>query len=114
MLRVMGASSLAITLNLYIMDHIHRTEFIRAESMRMAWSMIAWTCGPTLGVVLYGEFGILAPNLLVIVFALLLLAMFWYFRLTDNPVIRPGRTQAPARWPISAASSASRASGSHG
>lgn len=94
LLRVMGASSLAITLNLYIMDHIHRTEFIRAESMRMAWSMIAWTCGPTLGVVLYSRFGILAPNLVVIFFAVLLLATFWYFRLTDNPVIRPGRTPA--------------------
>lgn len=92
--RVMGASSIAITLNLYIMDHIHRTEFIRAESLRMAWSMVAWTSGPTLGVILYARFGIVAPNLLVIFFSLLLLSMFWYFRLTDNPVIRPGRTPA--------------------
>ena len=42
--RVMGASALSITLNLYIMDHIRKTEFMQAESLRMTWSMIAWTC----------------------------------------------------------------------
>ena len=39
--RVMGASALAITLNLYIMDHIHKTELMEAESLRMAWSTLA-------------------------------------------------------------------------
>ena len=48
--RVMGASALAITLNLYIMDHIRKTEVMQAESLRMAWSMLGWTAGPTLGV----------------------------------------------------------------
>ena len=37
--RVIGASAVSITLNLYIMDHIRRTEFTHAESVRMAWSM---------------------------------------------------------------------------
>lgn len=92
--RVMGASALAITLNLYIMDHIRKTEFIQAESLRMAWSMIAWTSGPTLGVVLYTRFGILAPHLLVIGFAVTLLCLFWYFRMSDNALIRPGKTPA--------------------
>jgi predicted MFS family arabinose efflux permease len=90
LLRVMGASSLAITLNLYIMDHIRRTEVMRSESIRMAWSMLAWTGGPTLGILLYTHFGILAPHLLVIAFAAVLLALFWYFRLSDNSAIRPG------------------------
>ena len=92
--RVMGASALAITLNLYIMDHIRKTEFMQSESLRMAWSMIAWTSGPTLGVFLYTRFGILAPHLLVIAFAATLLCLFWYFRLSDNALIRPGRTPA--------------------
>ncbi|MDQ6438233.1 MFS transporter [Mesorhizobium sp. LHD-90] len=94
LLRVMGASALAITLNLYIMDHIRRADVMQSESLRMAWSMAAWTGGPTLGVFLYTRFGIVAPHLVVVGFALTLLVLFWYFRLTDNAQIRPGRTRA--------------------
>lgn len=93
LLRVMGTSALAITTNLYIMDHIRKTEFMQSESLRMAWSMAAWTGGPTIGVLLYTRFGILAPHLLVLAFAVILLALFWYFRLSDNPHIRPGKTR---------------------
>ena len=92
--RVMGASALAITLNLYIMDHIRKTEVMQAESLRMAWSMLGWTAGPTLGVVLYSRYGIVAPHLVVIGFAVVLLVMFWRYRLSDNPLIRPGKTRA--------------------
>jgi MFS family permease len=91
--RVVGAGALAITLNLYIMDHIKRADFIKAESLRMASSMIAWTGGPTLGVFLYTQFGIAAAHGSVAVFCMVLLALFWYFRLGDNPVIRPGKTR---------------------
>ena len=94
LLRVMGASALAITLNLYIMDHIRKADVMQSESMRMAWSMVAWTGGPTLGVFLYTRFGIVAPHLVVVAFAMTLLVLFWYFRLTDNAQIRPGRTRA--------------------
>ena len=59
----------------------------------MAWSMSAWTTGPTMGVLLYTHFGILAPHLLVMSFACILLALFWYYRLSDNTVIRPGKTR---------------------
>ena len=92
--RVMGASALAITLNLYIMDHIRKADFIQSESLRMAWSTLAWTGGPTLGVFLYTEFGIAAAHGVVALFSLLLLALFWYFRLSDNQLIRPGKTRA--------------------
>jgi MFS family permease len=97
--RVMGASALSITLNLYIMDYIRKTEFMQAESLRMAWSTLAWTCGPLLGVFLYTRFGLLAAHGVVALFAAILLALFWYFRLGDNPVIRPGKTppQNPLR-----------------
>ena len=91
--RVMGASALAITLNLYIMDHIHKTELMEAESLRMAWSTLAWTGGPTLGVLLYTQFGILAAHGVVVLFSVILLVLFWIFRLGDNPLIRPGKTR---------------------
>lgn len=91
--RVMGASALGITLNLYIMDHIKKTEFMRSESLRMAWSMFGWTAGPTLGILLYTHFGIVAPHAAVIAFSTVLLALFWYYRLGDNKLIRPGKTR---------------------
>ena len=91
--RVMGASALGITLNLYIMDHIKKTEFMRSESLRMAWSMLGWTAGPTLGILLYTHFGIVAPHAAVIGFCTVLLALFWYYRLGDNRQIRPGKTR---------------------
>ncbi len=91
--RVMGASALSITLNLYIMDHIRKTDLMQAESLRMAWSMIAWTSGPTLGIFLYTRYGIYAAHGAVAVFALCLLALFWYYRLGDNPMIVPGKSR---------------------
>jgi predicted MFS family arabinose efflux permease len=66
---------------------------MQAESLRMAWSTLAWTCGPLLGVFLYTRFGILAAHGVVALFALILLALFWHFRLGDNELIRPGKTQ---------------------
>ena len=98
--RVMGASALSITLNLYIMDHIRKADFTRSESLRMALSMIAWTGGPTLGIFLYTHYGIYAAHGAVAVFALCLLALFWYYRLSDNPMIAAGKGQ-----PISKSSS---------
>jgi len=92
--RVMGASALSITLNLYIMDHIRKSDFTRSESLRMALSMIAWTCGPTLGIFLYTHYGIYAAHGAVAVFAFGLLALFWYYRLSDNPMIAAGKSRA--------------------
>lgn len=91
LLRVMGASALSITLNLYIMDHIRKTEFVSAESARMAWSTLGWTGGPALGVFLYSHYGLWAAHFVVLVSATILLALFWYFRLSDNIAIRPGK-----------------------
>lgn len=92
--RVMGASALSITLNLYIMDHIRKTDFMRSESLRVAWSMLAWTGGPTLGIILYTRFGVYGAHGAVAVFAMLLLALFWFYRLSDNPMIAAGKSRA--------------------
>jgi MFS family permease len=93
LLRVMGASALSITLNLYIMDHIAKTRFIESESLRMAFSTLAWTGGPTIGVLLYTHFGLWAAHGVVILFCTILLALFWYFRLSEDRAIRPGPTR---------------------
>ena len=92
--RVMGASALSITLNLYIMDHIRKTDFMQAESLRMALSMFAWTGGPTLGIWLYTRYGVYVAHGAVAVFALCLLALFWFYRLSDNTMIAPGKSRA--------------------
>ncbi|MFC5386436.1 MFS transporter [Aquamicrobium segne] len=92
--RVVGSSALSITLNLYIMDHIRKTEFIRTESLRMAWSTFAWTGGPTLGILLYTHYGIYAAHGAVAVLVFILLAMFWYYRLSDNEMIVAGKNRA--------------------
>jgi MFS family permease len=89
--RSIGAGALSITLNLYIMDHIRKTEFVQAESIRMAWSTFGWTAGPVIGVLLYSNFGLYAAHGVSALFALVLLSLFWFYRLTENAVIRPGR-----------------------
>ena len=93
--RVMGASALSITLNLYIMDHIRKTEFMQAESLRMAWSMLGWTARPDARRLSLYALRHLSPRMArSALFALILLALFWYYRLGDNPLIRPGKTPA--------------------
>jgi MFS family permease len=98
-LRIIGAGALSITLNLYIMDHIRRQEFVRTESLKLAVSTFAWMAGPTLGVFLYQRYGLAVAHGTVAVFALALTACFWWFRLSDNKAIRPGRLkpQSPLR-----------------
>ncbi|MGE0501900.1 MAG: MFS transporter [Rhizobiaceae bacterium] len=90
-LRIAGASALSITLNLYIMDHIRKTEFVAAESLRLAWSTLGWTAGPAFGVMLYANVGLPAAHGMAAFFAFVLLGFFWYFRLGDNQLIRPGK-----------------------
>jgi MFS family permease len=92
LLRVFGTACLNVTLNLYLMDSIPRQQFVRTESLRMTLGTIAWTAGPGLGVWLYSEFGLLAAHGWSAAWASLLIAVFWCFRLSDDPGIRPARS----------------------
>ena len=56
LLRVTGVVIMAICLNLYVLDHIAKTELNRAEPKRVFYSAIAWTVAPGLGTFLYAEF----------------------------------------------------------
>jgi MFS family permease len=88
--RVFGASTLSIILNLYIMEFIPRHQLVRSESLRLALSTLSWTIGPAFGVWLYTEFGPAAPFAWSAAWALALIPIFWFFRLSSNPAISPG------------------------
>jgi MFS family permease len=89
-LRVFGAATLAIVLNLYIMEYIPKQGVVKAESLRLALSTVSWSAGPAFGVWLYVRFGPLAPYLWSGAWALILIAIFWYFRLSSDTAISPG------------------------
>ena len=90
--RVFGSSCLSIALSLYIMDHVPKEQLVRAESMRMASSTLAWTMGPFTGVWLYQTFGLWAASAAASGFSFALLGVFWYFRLSDGTPIRPAKS----------------------
>lgn len=89
-LRNAGAALLNIVLSLYIMDHVRRADLTRIEPARMALSTVSWMTGPALGVYLYETYGHAAPQLICIASGLLLIALFWFLRLSDHAIIRPG------------------------
>ncbi len=90
-IRIIAASTLAITLNLYIMEFIPKRGLVRSESLRLTLATFAWTFGPSVGVWLYVEFGYVAPFLWSAAWALILIALFWWLRLFSNSAIRPGK-----------------------
>ncbi len=94
LLRNFGAACLSITLNLYILDHIPRTTFVRAEPLRLAMSTASWTLGPALGIYLYTRYGVWAPHCFAAAVALVVLMLFAYLRLTET--IGPARLKPPA------------------
>lgn len=92
-LRNAGASILNITLSLYIMDNISKTELTKSEPVRMAISTVSWVVGPALGTWLYVHYGAVAPQIAVVIAGLVLMAGFWAVRLRD-PVELPSGTLA--------------------
>jgi MFS family permease len=92
-LRNAGVSVLNITLSLYIMDNISKTELTKSEPVRMAVATISWVVGPAVGTWLYSHYGAVAPQLAVLAAGLLLMAGFWLARLKD-PVSLPSGTLA--------------------
>ncbi|MFZ9037750.1 MAG: MFS transporter [Gammaproteobacteria bacterium] len=87
LLRVYGVACLNITLSLYILQYIRRVEFADCESRRMQYSAIAWVAGPALGVFLYQQFATVVPFVVSGAMSLLLLAVFWILRLSEQPAI---------------------------
>jgi predicted MFS family arabinose efflux permease len=91
--RILGASTLSIALNLYIMEYIPKQGLVQSESLRLALGTVAWTFGPSLGVWLYVSFGIGAPFLWSATWTLILIGLFWFLRLSGSAAIRPGKNR---------------------
>jgi MFS family permease len=83
-MRSVGASLLAVTLQLYILDIIRKSDLTSSEPLRLAFSTIAWVAGPVSGVWLYTHYGSLAPQVVAITAALVLLMVFLYIRLPEK------------------------------
>ena len=92
-LRNAGASITNVTLQLYILDHIKKSDLTTSEPLRLALSTIAWGIGPYSGVWLYQNYGPLAPQLFAMFFALVLLGIFWFLRLHDPELLPKGTLQ---------------------
>lgn len=93
--RTFGAATLNITLNLYIMDYIAKTELVRSEPLRYAVSTVAWMLAPLAGVWLYTAYGVWTAAILPVSGSLALLATFWYLRLSEKGPIRPAKSLPP-------------------
>ncbi len=89
-IRVMGTACLNVALSLYVLDHVRREDFVPYDATRLAYSTIGWTVAPYLGVWLYVNLGVWAPFALSAASAVLLLAVFWYLRLSATPIIARG------------------------
>jgi MFS family permease len=89
-LRNAGAAILNITLSLYIMDNISKTELTKSEPVRMAVATTSWVLGPAIGTWLYAHYGSVAPQLAVVAAGALLMAGFWRARLKDSPSLPAG------------------------
>ena len=92
-LRNAGASMMNVTLALYILDHIHKSDYARVEPMRLSFSTLSWTIGPTVGLWLYTHYGPMAAQAAVLVAGLSLLTFFWVIRLGDPATLPSGTLQ---------------------
>jgi MFS family permease len=89
-----GSSIANVTLQLYILDHIKKSDLTRSEPLRLATSTLAWVLGPAAGIWLYETYGSVAPQLVSVAMGFVLLSAFWYLRLHENSVLRAGNLRA--------------------
>ncbi len=92
-LRNAGAAIMNITLSLYIMDNISKSELTKSEPMRMTIATLSWVAGPALGTWAYANYGAIAPQIAVVLAGIALGIGFWSARLND-PASLPSGTLA--------------------
>lgn len=89
-LRNAGASIMNITLSLYIMDNISKTDFTKSEPMRMTIATVSWVAGPALGTWVYANYGAAAAQIAVVLAGIALAVGFWSARLNDSSSLPSG------------------------
>jgi len=94
-LRGFGGACVNINLNLYIMDYVRKQDLVRVEPLKFGLSAVAWSGGPTIGVLLFERVDPWAAFLMASAFAVTELGYFWYLRLIDAPAVAPMTTPPP-------------------
>jgi len=93
--QVFGAACAHITLNLYIMDFIARRDFVKSEPLKLAFTALPWTLGPSVGVLLYQDVSAWSVYLVSMGFSVATLTYFAFLRLSDDPTVSPAKGPPP-------------------
>ncbi len=88
-LRSTGAGLVLICVSLYTMDFIPNGELAKVESRKILFAGSTWIVFPALGTYLWANVGREAPFILAGSFAVILLAVFWWLRITEAEQISP-------------------------
>lgn len=86
-LQVVATAFLEIVMNLFVLDHVPRAEITRFEPRRLVFVAAPFTFGPWLGVWLAETISPQTTFSLVAAFVIVLMAFFWFLRVTDNPAV---------------------------
>ncbi len=78
------------------MDYIRKRDLVHSEPLRLTFSAIAWTAGPSLGVYLNRQGGPGAAEALSALSAGALIAYFWFLRMRENPAVAAATRPPPA------------------
>ncbi|MEZ5925630.1 MAG: MFS transporter [Hyphomicrobiaceae bacterium] len=93
MARTFATACLNIAISLYIMDFIRKEDLVRNDAVRLSLSTVSWTLAPYIGIWLYENVSPGATFLWAGSWVVLLIAVFWYFRMSDHEAISPARMQ---------------------
>ncbi|MBO6520343.1 MAG: MFS transporter [Rhodospirillales bacterium] len=85
--QVVATAFLEIVMNLFVLDHVPRTEISKFEPRRLLSVAAPFTFGPFFGVWLAETISLQVTMIVVAAFVGLLLGYFWFLRLTDNPAV---------------------------
>ncbi len=96
-LNAMATVTIFVCLNAYVLDYIERADLAQNQSTQMLYAATPWMVGPVLGVWLRSLWAP-APFLVAGVFAMALLAVFWWARLGNGKQIT--RAKGPAANPL--------------
>lgn len=98
--RDFGGTALFTAQNLYMMDHIRKKDFVRAEPTRLFFQALAWGLGPYVGIMLYDRVDPLAAYALAMSASLAELVYFRAMGIADMRAVAPraARPMNPLRF----------------